>query len=76
MAKKDQTEEQGKEESTKTDFVKLVREASQAMGASTFTRVNLGEHITDEGLEALNEEFGKEGYEVFSNAKSAVLIKQ
>lgn len=62
-------------EVAKTDFVKLVKEATQAHGASTFIRVNLPEEVSAEGLKMLNKEYSKEGYEVFSNGKSIVLLK-
>ena len=64
------------EAAPKTDFVQLVKDATQAMGLSSFVRVNLDKHVTDDGLEALSEEFEKQGYEVFSNKKSVVLLKQ
>ena len=77
MAKEDKKVEQAKADVTlKTDFVQLVQDAVPAMGQSTFTRVNLGKHVTDDGLEALNEEYSKQGYEVFSNGKSVLLLKQ
>jgi len=59
----------------KTDFVQLVKEAVQGHGSSTFLRVNLDKHITDAGLEALNEEYAAQGYEVFSNKSSVLLLK-
>lgn len=68
--------EQIKAEVVKIDFVKLVKEATQAQGASSFTRVNLKEDVTVEGLKALSDEYAKDGYEVFSNGKSVVLLKQ
>ena len=64
------------EAAPKTDFVQLVKDATQAQGMSTFTRVNLDKHVTDDGLEALSEEFEKQGFEVFSNKKSVILVKQ
>ena len=64
------------EAAPKTDFVQLVKDSTQAMGLSSFVRVNLDKHVTDEGLEALTEEYEKQGYEVFSNKKSVVLLKQ
>lgn len=72
----DKQKEVTKVETPKTDFVKLVRDAVPSMGASTFTRVNLDKHVTDQGLEDLNTEYAKEGYEVFSSGKSVLLLKQ
>lgn len=83
MAKEDKKVEQVKEvangvnvPASKADFVQLVKESTQAMGLSSFVRVNLDKHVTDAGLEALSEEYEKQGYEVFSNKKSVVMIKQ
>ena len=72
---KQQVKQEAKVEAPKTDFVKLVKDATHAMGMSHFTRVNLDKHITDQGLEDLNEEFGPQGFEVFSNAKSVLILK-
>ena len=73
---KEQQKEPVKVEAPKTDFVQLVRDAVPAMGSTLFTRVNLKQHVTDAGLEDLNETFAKEGYEVFSSGKSVLLLKQ
>lgn len=72
---KEQVKEAAKVEAPKTDFVKLVKEATQAHGASTFVRVNLSQEVSSEGLKMLNKEYSKEGVEVFSNGKSVVLLK-
>ena len=74
MAKETKQEEEKKAPST--DFVKLVKEAVPSLGLAQFTRVNLKMHVTDAGVEALNEVYAKEGYEVFSNGKSVLLLKQ
>lgn len=60
----------------KTDFVKLVKDSVPSMGASSFVRVNLKEKITVDGLEDLNKEYTSQGYEVFANGKSVLLLKQ
>lgn len=73
MAKDNKTE-QVKE--PVVDFVTMVKEATQAHGMSSFLRVNLKKNVTDAGLEDLTEEYGKQGYEVFSNKNTVVLIKQ
>lgn len=57
------------------DFVQLVKDAVQGHGMSTFLRVYLDEHVTDEGLEKLNEEYASQGYEVFTKDKSVLLLK-
>lgn len=74
--KKVELEKVEKVETPKTDFVQLVKDAVPSMGSSLFTRVNLKQHVTDAGLENLNEVFAKEGYEVFSSGKSVLLLKQ
>lgn len=76
MAKDIKKAEADKVEAPKTDFVQLVKDAVPSMGLTTFTRVNLGKHVTDEGLEALNEEYASQGFEVFSSKKSVLLLKQ
>lgn len=73
---KQETKQETKVESPKTDFVNLVKEAVPSLGVTQFTRVNLKMHVTDAGVEALNEVYAKEGYEVFSNGKSVLLLKQ
>lgn len=57
------------------DFVQLVKDAVQGHGMSTFLRVYLDKHVTDEGLEKLNEEYASQGYEVFTRDKSVLLLK-
>lgn len=60
----------------KTDFVQLVKDAVHEHGSTRFLRISLDKHVTDDGLEALNKEFTKEGYEVFSSKKAVLLLKQ
>lgn len=63
-------------EVAKVDFVKAVKEATQAQGMSSFIRVNLEDEVSVEGLKQLNKEYSKDGYEVFGNEKTVVLLKQ
>ena len=69
-------QEQAVQEVPETDFVQLVKDAVPSLGVSQFTRVNLMSHVTDAGVEALNKEYASQGYEVFSNGKSVLLLKQ
>jgi len=57
------------------NFVKAVKEATQAHGMSTFVRVNLEDEVSVAGLVELNEHYSKEGVEVWANGKSVLLVK-
>ena len=60
------------------DFVKLVKEAVQGHGSSSFLRVNLDREFTQAGKNAVYNDYGMLGYEAFFSAdnKSVVLLKQ
>ncbi len=75
QAKQEAPKVEAKVETPKTDFVKLVKDATQSMGMTHFTRINLDKHITDQALEGLNAEYLPQGFEVFSNGKSLLLLK-
>lgn len=76
MAKEKQEDKVEQVKPSATDFVQMVKDATQAMGMSSFIKLNLDKHVTDAGLEDLTKEYEKQGYEVFSNKKSVVLLKQ